>query len=168
MSAQDLTVAWVGVGSNLDDPEKQVALAMDVLDMAWWCEVIARSSLYVTEPIGFVNQPNFVNAVCRIGTPISSNLLLERLLNLESELGRIRDSLPNRPRTIDFDLLLYGDEILKDEFLELPHPQMHERRFVLEPLVEIDPDIHIPGKGMASELLIQCSDQHVERKYPSD
>ena len=154
--------AFVAIGSNLDHPSRQVILAMDVLDQTDQCSVIRRSSLYVTEPVGFDDQPKFVNAVCLVSTVFDPLNLLKHLLEVEKQFGRIRDELPNRPRIIDLDLLIYGNEQIDSLELSLPHPRMHERRFVLQPLIEISPDVRIPGQGLAADWLLKCTNQIVQ------
>ncbi len=161
MSAPAL--AYVGIGSNLNDPELQVSSAMAQLDAIDECAVIARSSLYVTAPVGFSNQPDFVNAACALKTKLSAIDLLDFMLDVESRIGRVRTHLPNRPRIIDLDLLLYGDQVMCTDKLTLPHPRMHKRHFVLAPLAEIDPDIAVPGLGAVADLLVKSADQKVVR-----
>lgn len=136
---------------------------MSTLDMHKHCNVIRQSSLYSSEPVGFADQPEFVNAVCALATTLEPLQLLRALLEMEQEIGRVRSHLPNRPRRIDLDLLLYSTQQVSFPNLIVPHPRMHERRFVLEPLVEIAPDAIIPGKGTAELLLEQCMDQGVTR-----
>ena len=155
--------SYIGVGSNLDNPKKQVRSAMDELDSLESCSIVQRSSLYITEPMGFAQQPNFVNAVCKITTILDPHRLLAQLLDIEETMGRVRGNLPNRPRRIDLDLLLYGTRQINTQELIVPHPRMHERRFVLEPLVEVDRNAVIPGKGRAMELFEECITQEVVR-----
>ena len=162
MEANPIT-SYIGIGSNLDDPQGQVRAALDALEVHDHCNVIHRSSLYASEPVGYADQPEFVNAVCAIETILEPHQLLYQLLNMEKIFGRVRTHLPNRPRRIDLDLLLYSTRQINSPDLTVPHPRMHERRFVLEPLVEIAPDEIIPGKGIASQLLEKCKDQEVVR-----
>lgn len=163
MKDSNSTISYIGIGSNLDDPRSQVQAAMDTLDVHENCNVIRRSSLYTSEPVGFADQPDFVNAVCALSTTLDPYQLLCELLDTEKKIGRIRSHLPNRPRRIDLDLLLYSTRQINSPNLIVPHPRMHERRFVLEPLVEIAPDEIIPGKGFARFLLEECKDQEVVR-----
>lgn len=156
--------AYVGIGSNLGNSEQQVLNAMQVLNQQDKCRVCDRSSLYSTAPIGFEDQPDFVNAVCKLRTEMSHFELLELLLKIETELGRVRTGQINGPRSIDLDLLLYEGQTCYTEKLELPHPRMHERRFVLEPLLEIDSDIFIPGRGRGVDLLASCAHQQVAKR----
>ncbi len=156
-------VSYIGIGSNLDDPQSQVQAALDALDAHEHCDVIRRSSLYTSEPVGFADQPDFINAVCSLTTTLEPYQLLCELLDMEKTIGRVRSHLPNRPRRIDLDLLLYSTRQINSLDLIVPHPRMHERRFVLEPLVEIAPDEIIPGKGFAKFLLKECKGQEVVR-----
>ncbi len=153
--------AFVGIGSNLEHPKQQVQDAIDAIDQQAWCLVTARSSLYMTEPIGFLDQPEFVNAACKLKTSLDPVELLNALLQLESTLGRIRTEQVNGPRHIDLDLLLYEERIMNSAQLVLPHPRMHERRFVLQPLIEIEPTITIPNFGSAEKLNQLCKHQNV-------
>ena len=126
--------------------------------------VEATSSFYVTAPVGEVEQPDYVNVVCRVSTVLTPLQALHALLDAERELGRVRSGkLRNQPRVIDIDLLLYGDVQISDPELQLPHPRMHERRFVLEPMAEIDRNLEIPGHGIVSRLLAECQNQRVTR-----
>ena len=157
-----MTIAYVGVGSNLDEPLRQVREALDELDRIAHSRVVKRSSLYKSAPVGFAEQPDFVNAVAQLETGVSADRLLGELQEIEARHGR-RRSFANAPRTLDLDLLLFEKLQLKTERLTLPHPRMHERAFVLKPLLELSENIEIPGKGPASELLKQCQDQIAER-----
>lgn len=116
-------------------------------------EVVAVSSLRETEPVGVVDQPWFLNGAVAIETAFRPHELLGLLLAVERELGRDRAGIRWGPRTIDLDLLVYGDEVIDEPWLRVPHPLVHERRFALEPLAELDPDLEIPGRGRVSELL---------------
>jgi 2-amino-4-hydroxy-6-hydroxymethyldihydropteridine diphosphokinase len=124
--------------------------------------VIARSSLYRSAPIGYADQPAFLNCIAKLETALPAQSLLAQLQQIERGLGRVR-SFPNAPRTIDLDLLLYGTGGLDTPNLTLPHPRMHERAFVLVPLLELDPGATIPGRGKAAELLRECAGQSIER-----
>ena len=157
-----MTLAYVGIGSNLEDPRAQVLRAFDELAHLSETRVTARSSLYRTAPIGHANQPDFINAVAGIDTQLPPEALLRELQAVEARHQRKR-SFPNAPRTLDLDLLLYGDQRIAKPDLTVPHPRMHERAFVLQPLVEIAPRANIPGVGTASKQLAACSDQKVER-----
>jgi 2-amino-4-hydroxy-6-hydroxymethyldihydropteridine diphosphokinase len=158
-----LTVsAFIGLGANLDDPCAQVQRAFGELARLPQSTLVAKSSLWRSAPVGYANQPEFINAVAKLETGLSADALLSELQNVESAHGRER-SFPNAPRTLDLDLLLYGDEVRDSPRLMLPHPRMHERAFVLEPLVEISPEAAIPGRGSARANLQMLKDQACER-----
>jgi 2-amino-4-hydroxy-6-hydroxymethyldihydropteridine diphosphokinase len=146
--------AYVGIGSNLGNPRKTIAAALDLLRAEPGIEVVAVSTLRETDPIGYEDQPRFLNGAAALETELPPRKLLERLLAIERQLGRIRRDTPRYgPRTIDLDLLLYGQETLDEPGLTVPHPRLHERRFALEPLVELDPALEIPGRGPIRALL---------------
>jgi 2-amino-4-hydroxy-6-hydroxymethyldihydropteridine diphosphokinase len=128
--------AYVALGSNLDHPHQQVLTAMEAIDALPGCSVVKRSSLYVTKPVGYLDQPDFVNAVIELSTTLPPLDLLHALQSIEQAQGRIRE-FKNGPRTIDCDLILYEDCVMNTDELVLPHPRMHERDFVLKPLAEI-------------------------------
>ena len=155
-------VAFIGLGSNLDDPEAQVLHAIQALGELPQTRVLARSSLYRSAPVGYLEQPDFINAVAKVETGLTPRELLDALLQIEQECGRTRE-FRNAPRTLDLDLLLYGNETHHEEGLSVPHPQMHLRAFVLQPLLEIAPDCEIPGAGPAAAAMVQCEDQQLER-----
>jgi 2-amino-4-hydroxy-6-hydroxymethyldihydropteridine diphosphokinase len=159
MAAQ---IAFIGLGSNLADPLAQVRRALQALAGLPRTRVMAHSSLYRSAPIGYLEQPDFINAVAQLETELSPRELLDALLGLERENGRTREFL-NAPRTLDLDVLLYGSLQYHEHGLTVPHPQMHRRAFVLQPLLEIAPDCVIPGIGPAAEALRQCIDQQLER-----
>src|SRR5882672_6540950 len=140
------TKAFIGLGANLGDPEAQVRRTLSALAGLPGTRLVAVSSLYRSAPVGYTVQPDFVNAVAEIETALGARALLEALLAMETRFGRRRE-FPNAPRTLDLDLLLYGDRVIAEPGLIVPHPRMHERAFVLAPLAEIAPDIAIPGKG---------------------
>ena len=149
-----MTRSFVGLGSNLGDPRAQIQEALEVLAAEEGVEVIAVSSLRETDPVGYEDQPRFLNGAAELETALSARELLERLLAIERRLGRVRGAGPRfGPRTIDLDLLLHGREVVAEPGLELPHPRLHERRFALEPLAELDPTLEIPGRGQVSALL---------------
>jgi 2-amino-4-hydroxy-6-hydroxymethyldihydropteridine diphosphokinase len=142
-----VTVAYVGLGSNLGDREATIRRAADQLG------ALRLSSIRETEPWGYAEQPPFLNAVAELDTDLPPRGLLESLLEVERELGRTRDGPRYGPRTIDLDLLLYGDEVLDEPGLTVPHPRLHERAFVLEPLFELDPGLFVPGKGSLAAVI---------------
>ena len=129
--------------------------AVDLLAVAPGIEVLAVSQLHETEPVGNTDQPEFLNGAVAIETSLSPRELLDTLLRVEQELGRVHDGERWGPRTIDLDLLVYGDEIVDEPGLRVPHPRLRERRFALEPLVDLEPELEIPGVGKAAELLKQ-------------
>ena len=155
-------VAFVGLGSNLADPVFQVSHALDVLDKLPQTRVVRRSSLYSSAPVGYLEQPDFVNAVAQLETELTPRALLDALLALELESGRTREFC-NAPRTLDLDVLLYDDLQHHEHGLTIPHSQMHLRAFVLQPLLEIAPDCVIPGVGTAVDAARQCAGQILER-----
>jgi 2-amino-4-hydroxy-6-hydroxymethyldihydropteridine diphosphokinase len=149
-----MTTAFVGLGSNLDDPRRQIERAVVLLGAEDGVEVVAVSSLRETDPVGYEDQPRFLNGAAELRTSLPARELLERLLAIERRLGRVRRECPRfGPRTIDLDLLLYGDDRLDEPGLVVPHPRLHERRFALEPLAELDPALVIPGHGPVQPLL---------------
>lgn len=154
--------AFIGLGSNLSNPAAQVLQAMRAIDRLPDTRVVARSSLYRSAPVGYLDQPDFINAVVKIETALAPLALLEALLALEQENGRTRE-FQNAPRTLDLDVLLYDDLQLHQHGLTLPHPQVHRRAFVLQPLLEIAPDCVIPGVGAAAQALQNCGEQQLER-----
>lgn len=146
--------AFVGLGSNLGDPEKLIRSALELLGADASIEVVAVSSLRETDPVGYEDQPRFLNGAAELATELPPQELLERLLAIERRLGRVRGEGPRfGPRTIDLDLLLYGRETMQEPGLTLPHPRLHERRFALEPLAELDPALEVPGRGPVQALL---------------
>ena len=154
--------AFIGLGANLGDPGEQLRGALAALDAIPGTRLTRASSLWRTAPVGHTAQPDFVNAVAEVETTRAPRALLDALLAIEERFGRER-SFANAPRTLDLDLLLYGDRVLSEHGLEVPHPRMHERAFVLAPLVEVAPDVEIPGKGRADALLARCRDQRIEK-----
>lgn len=152
--ALSIATAYISLGSNLGDRESTLRHALTLLRDRTG-HVVAISSFYDTEPVGFTEQPKFINAVAQLETTLLPEKLMETLLAIERELGRDRSAtVPKGPRTIDLDLLLYDDRIIDFPALTVPHPAMHERRFVLEPLAEIAPNaVHPVLKRTARELL---------------
>ena len=155
-------VAFIGLGSNLADPVAQVSHALEALGSLPRTRVIRRSSLYRSAPVGYLEQPDFINAVAQVETGLGPRALLDTLLALEHECGRTRE-FSNAPRTLDLDVLLYDDLIHHEHGLTIPHPQMHLRAFVLQPLLEIAPGCLIPGVGSATEAALRCKGQTLER-----
>jgi len=156
-------LAYVALGANLGDARNTVRAALAALDGLPHTHCVAASSLYQTAPVGLLCQPDFINAVAAIHTRLSPESLLTALFEEESAQGRVR-SIPNAPRTLDLDLLLYEDVVQQEAFLTLPHPRMHLRAFVLLPLAEIAPgDLVLPGRGTLSAWLPAIATQRVTR-----
>ena len=147
--------AYIGIGSNLGERDVTIRDALELLAADPELEVEAVSSIRETDPVGVVDQPRFLNAAIRLATDLAPRPLLERLLAVEQQLGRVRTGERYGPRTIDLDLLLYGDEIVDEPGLRVPHPRLAERRFVLEPLAELDPGLVVPGLGPIQALLAE-------------
>jgi 2-amino-4-hydroxy-6-hydroxymethyldihydropteridine diphosphokinase len=145
----------VGLGTNLGDREEMLARAIESLRRSPGVAFVAVSTVRETDPVGYLAQPRFLNAVAALETEHAPGTLLERLLEIERELGRTRGGARYGPRTIDLDVLLYGDEVIDEPGLTVPHPRLAERRFVLEPLAELVPDLAIPGRGRVSDLLAE-------------
>ena len=145
--------AFIGAGANLGEPVRQIMQAQDELEKSPGVKFLGASSLYRTQPMGPIAQPPFINAVFSLECGMSPKDLLALLLSVEEKMGRIRKERWG-PRVIDLDLLFYGDMVISEQGLEVPHPRLHERRFVLTPLVEIAPDVvHPVLKKSASDLL---------------
>jgi 2-amino-4-hydroxy-6-hydroxymethyldihydropteridine diphosphokinase len=147
-----VTVAYVGLGANLGPREVTLLRAVDLLAEEDEVEVLAVSRLRETDPVGIVDQPRFLNGAARIDTSLPPRALLELLLGIEQSLGRVREGRWG-PRTVDLDLLVYGDLTVDEPGLRVPHPLLHERRFALEPLAELDPELVVPGLGSVSGAL---------------
>ncbi len=147
--------AYIGLGSNLGDRETMLGSAVGLLRADEEIDVVGVSSFQVTEPVGITDQPRFLNAAVAVETELSPRELLERLLDIERSLGRTREGPRGGPRTIDLDLLLYGDEVVDEPGLRVPHPRLTERRFALEPLDELGPDLVVPGRGPVKALLAE-------------
>lgn len=158
------TRAWIGIGANLGDPITAVRAAIAALDEVGGLRVALCSSLYRSTPIGpgMDGQPDYINAVVGIDTALSPAALLDALFAIELHFGRQR-SVRNAARTLDLDLLLYGEDIVDQPGLQVPHPRMHQRAFVLHPLAEIAPDTLIPGQGRADVLARALPEQGITR-----
>jgi 2-amino-4-hydroxy-6-hydroxymethyldihydropteridine diphosphokinase len=155
--------AWVGLGSNLGDSAAVLQDALDALGRIFGVELTAVSSVYQSAPVGLSAQPDFLNAVARIDTSLEPGELLEQLLRIETEQGRVRLGERFGPRLIDLDLLLYNETMLQSDALTLPHPRMLERRFVLEPLAELEGDMVLPGGRRLCDCLGACFDQRLDK-----
>jgi 2-amino-4-hydroxy-6-hydroxymethyldihydropteridine diphosphokinase len=149
----EVTRAYVGLGANLGDRSAILRAALEQLAAEPGVSLVAVSSVRETDPVGPVDQPRFLNAAAAVDTDLSPRGLLDRLLGIERRLGRTRAGPRFGPRTIDLDLLLYGQERLDEPGLEVPHPRLHERLFALEPLFELDPGLVVPGRGALSEII---------------
>ncbi len=149
--------AYVGLGSNLGDREATLRQAVAALGEVPGVRIVAVSAFRETDPVGFLDQPRFLNGAAAIETELSPQELLAALLEVERGLGRIRGGERYGPRTVDLDLLVYGDVTLAEPGLEIPHPRLHERRFALEPLAELAPGLEIPGKGPVEALLAELN-----------
>jgi 2-amino-4-hydroxy-6-hydroxymethyldihydropteridine diphosphokinase len=155
--------AYIGLGSNLGDSVAEIRAALAALSRVRGISVDACSSLYRTGPVGELAQPDFVNAVCRVQTSLAPRALLEVLLDIEAQRGRLRRGASGGPRILDLDLLLYDGASIDSPGLVVPHPRLHERAFVLYPLVEIAPSLNVPGRGPVQALAGRCAGQRVER-----
>jgi 2-amino-4-hydroxy-6-hydroxymethyldihydropteridine diphosphokinase len=145
--------AFIGVGANLGDREEAISRALDRLGRRPDVDVLRVSALRETDPVGVTDQPRFLNGAVLVETDLEPRALLDVLLAVESELGRTRDGPRFGPRTIDLDLLVFGDREVSEPGLRVPHPRLAERAFALEPLAELDPDLEIPGRGRVEDLL---------------
>jgi 2-amino-4-hydroxy-6-hydroxymethyldihydropteridine diphosphokinase len=148
-----VTRAYVGLGANLGDRERTLRAAVDALAAEDGIEVAAVSTLRDTDPVGVGDQPRFLNGAAELETTLTARKLLEALIAVEQQFGRVRVPGEHGPRTLDLDLLLYGDAELSEPGLTVPHPRLHERLFVLEPLAELAPGLVVPGRGEVESLL---------------
>lgn len=158
-----MTEAFIALGSNLGDARAQVMDAFDALVRLPGTHVLARSPLYLTPPWGVLEQPPFINAVAHIDTNLSPHGLLDALLSIEREAGRVRDGERWGPRTLDLDVLYMDGVVLSDDRLTLPHPRIHERAFVLLPLHDLTPDLQLSGQGRVASLLASLDTAGCER-----
>lgn len=151
-----MTRAYIALGANLGDRERTIRAALAALAATPEVEVVAVSSLVETDPVGYLDQPRFLNGAAALETTLPARGLLDLLLAVERRFGRARDEVPPQgPRTLDLDLLLYGSARIEEPGLRIPHPRLHERRFVLEPLAELDASLEVPGKGEIQVLLAE-------------
>ena len=155
-----MATAYIGLGGNLGDPAAAMREAVAHLAAQPGIRAATLSPLYRSAPVGYADQPDFINGVARLETTLEPEALLAVLLDTEHLHGRIR-SFRNAPRTLDLDLLLYDDRVLDSQTLTLPHPRMHQRRFVLQPLHDLAGNIALPGVGALAEQLAACQDQAV-------
>jgi 2-amino-4-hydroxy-6-hydroxymethyldihydropteridine diphosphokinase len=147
------TTAYIGLGANLGDRDRTLRAAVDALAAEDGIEVVAVSSLRETEPVGVGPQPLFLNGAVVVETALTARELLDRLLAVEKRFGRARVPGRHDPRTLDLDLLLYGNETIDEPGMTVPHPRLHERRFALEPLAELAPGLVVPGYGKVETLV---------------
>ena len=148
--------AYVALGANLGDREATIRAALAELDAVEGVDVVAVSTLADTEPVGYLDQPRFLNGAAALETSLGPRALLDLLLAVERRLGRVREDVPAQgPRTLDLDLVLYENAEIEEPGMTIPHPHLHERRFVLEPLAELDPSLEVPGKGKIQTLLAE-------------
>lgn len=154
--------AYIGLGSNLENPVEQVKSALLELDMLPQTRLLQQSSLYQSAPMGPANQPDYINAVAALETRLAADELLSALQGLEMSHQRVRKERWG-PRTLDLDLLLYGDQSISSEHLVVPHPGLGERLFVLRPLFEIAPVLVLPNNQAVAELLDECSEDGLQR-----
>ncbi|ADL56155.1 2-amino-4-hydroxy-6-hydroxymethyldihydropteridine diphosphokinase [Gallionella capsiferriformans] len=155
-------VCFIGLGSNLGESREQLRCALADIDALPDTRVMVCSSFYRSAPVGFLDQPDFLNAVAKITTRLAPHALLDALLHIEQRYGRER-VFQNAPRTLDLDVLLYGELKIQESGLTIPHPQMHLRAFVLQPLLEIEPGCLIPAIGQAEYAMRNCLDQVLEK-----
>ena len=155
-------LAYIGLGSNLDNPESQLKTAIEALTGLPQTRLQARSSLYRSAPMGPQDQPDYLNAVVQLSTGLEPEALLDKLQGIEQAQGRVRAQHWG-PRTLDLDILLYGEDVVATERLKIPHPGIAERSFVLYPLAEINGQLEIPGLGGVGTLMEQCPDAGLSR-----
>ncbi len=158
-----MTIAYIGMGSNLDGPELQLAGALKALQGIPSTELLQYSSFYQSQPLGPQDQPDYVNAVAELNTSLTALTLLDHLQAIESAQGRLRDAERWGPRTLDLDLLVFGEQQIQDARLTVPHPEIARRNFVLFPLVELTSDLVIPAMGSVNDLLKQVSTTGLRR-----
>ena len=159
--------SYIGLGSNMDEPERQLQRALAALGAVPDARLGPCSSFYRSAPVGPGGQPDYVNAVARLRSAMTARALLERLLLIERQHGRVRGGPRWGPRILDLDLLLHGDRVVDEDGLTVPHPEIRHRNFVLVPLLEIDPDIEIPGLGRADQLLPDSGAGAITRLGPA-
>jgi 2-amino-4-hydroxy-6-hydroxymethyldihydropteridine diphosphokinase len=153
-----MRTAYIGVGANLGDTAATIDAAVVALDGVPGVTVTGLSALRETDPVGYLDQPPFLNGAIRVETTLEPGQLLAALLAVEAALGRTREGPRFGPRVIDLDLLLHGDRMLVGPGLEVPHPRLHERAFALEPLLDLEPGLEVPGRGRVDALLAALGD----------
>ena len=152
-----LIEVYIGVGANLDDPLAHVNKAIAEIQALDGCQDIAVSAIYRSAPLGPANQPDYINAAVCLMTTLSAEALLDALQAIEAAHGRQRNGERWGPRTLDLDILLYGQQQIQSPRLTIPHPQITQRNFVLQPLYDLDPELRIPGQGPVADWLAQIS-----------
>ncbi len=157
-----MSLAYIALGANLGDPAATVKAAFNALAELPKTRLFATSALYRSAPVGITGQPEFVNAVASIETTLDPEALLDALLAIEQQFGRVRAE-KNGPRTLDLDILLYGEQIIDTARLTLPHPRLHLRAFVLYPLADLAPMLDLPGRGLLAAWLPAVANQGIER-----
>lgn len=159
----DAVRAFVGLGGNIGDVASTLAEAIWAMDSLPQTSVRTRSGLYRSPPWGCTDQPDFINAVVELQTRLAAIVLLDSLVEIEEKFGRVRNPDDRwGPRRLDLDLLVFGDQSLQSPGLQVPHPRLHERGFVLVPLAQIAPDLEVPGRGRVSDLLAAIDASSVE------
>ncbi len=158
-----MVTIYIGIGSNLNDPVQQVNQAITELAQITNSEMLKCSSLYRSMPMGPVNQADYINAVCALNTQLEPIALLDKLQGIEQQHGRVRSGERWGPRTLDLDILLFGEKIISSERLIIPHPGLDQRSFVLYPLYEIAPHLDVPGCGLLKTLIDGCDQTGLER-----
>lgn len=153
---------FVALGANIGEPQRQVEAGFDALAALAGTRLVRRSSLYRSAPVGYLDQPDFINAVAAIDTSLAPRALLDALLVIERLHGRVRD-FANAPRTLDLDIVLYGGRLIQEPGLTVPHARMAERAFVMLPLAEIAPDVQVPGLGLVRELAARLGSAGLQR-----
>ena len=157
-----MTIVYIGLGSNIDDPAAHISRAFDDLSGVPETKLVAKSSMYKSPPLGPQDQPDFINAVVKLETTLPANILLGFLMEIEQQHGRRRETSWG-PRTLDLDILIYGNMNINDEILTIPHPEMASRHFVLYPLMEIDEDLELHDYGKIRDLFIKLDVNPPER-----
>lgn len=157
-----MSLAYIALGANLGDPAATVNAAFTALGELPHSRLLTTSALYRTAPVGIADQPEFVNAAAAIDTTLAPEALLDALLAIEQRFGRVR-AQRNGPRTLDLDILLYDELTLATPRLTLPHPRLHLRAFVLQPLADLAPDLAIPGRGSVAAWLPAVANQGICR-----
>ena len=155
---------YIGLGSNLKDPQHQLRTAISEMQLLADDAQVTASPIYITRPVGPQDQPDYYNAAVRLTTELDAHALLEQLQKIENSHQRQRSSEQWGPRTLDLDLLVYGNEVINSDVLTVPHPRIQERAFVLKPLSDLDPHLTIPGQGVVSDLLASTDQQGIKQQ----